>query len=165
MTPARQDAVAWSEALQAVHEAIASTRMAGLPVVNPVLRVQVVGMEPVGQEQPCALCGVLITPWFMNLVWCPADPAGALATGRQRTREIGGQRLDFIGAWDERLGSFERCTLFSPMFQFADQDTAVATAEAVLVHLRRPAPARQAPPPAAREGLLARRRFLLGQAR
>jgi [NiFe] hydrogenase assembly HybE family chaperone len=175
--------VAWVQALEAVYGEIAHTRMAGLPVMNPVLQVQAVGFggapgQP-SEEGPDGIWGVLITPWFMNLVWragevsdvrTPAEAgqtngALALAVGHSRQRQLGGQLLAFIGARDERLGAFECCSLISPMFQFADQAAAVAVAHAVLTELCQ-APAGLAAQPqaaSADEVVATRRRFLFGR--
>lgn len=122
-------------ALQARFELIGATRMRGLPMLHDVLKVQAVGFEPEASGQ--GALGVLVTPWFMNLVWLPLAPdAHAVAVGTSRTRTVGPERLDFIGAHEEGLGGFEACSLFSPMFEFVDQAAAVATAQQVLALLR-----------------------------
>jgi len=147
---------------------IAATRMQGVALMNPALRVRAVGFEPVAEDD--AALGVLVTPWFMNLVWLPlTTPATPLPVGVARPREVGGQRLEFIGmheAWGG-LGSHEACSLFSPMFEFADAATAEATAQAVLAQLRPPAATPAAPPMPApahvSPALPARRAFFLGR--
>jgi [NiFe] hydrogenase assembly HybE family chaperone len=185
------DAAAWVRDLETVYDEIARTRMAGLPVMNAVLRVEAIGfgatpaqrcdvsasrLEDAAGWRVDGIWGVLITPWFMNLVWRAGDallesPAGQtfgaldLAVGHSRARVLAGQALTFIGAWDERLGAFECCSLISPMFQFADQAAAVAVAHAVLTELRA-APAGLAVQPqaaSADEVIAARRRFLFGR--
>lgn len=149
------------EQLQDVFRRIAATRMAGVPVCHPGLRVQAVGFERVPEEPGLAL-GVLVTPWFMNLVRLPLDPTqpGALAERASARRVHGGHVFEFLGAFEPELGPFESCSLFSPMAEFADQAAAVATAHEVLALLRTPAPAPApvAPPPAP-----ARRGFLFGR--
>lgn len=142
---------------------IASTRMAGVPVLHAALQVRAVGFAPLPDE-PGWLCGVLVTPWFMNLLRLPLEPladppraaaAGCLDVGRDAPRELGGQALHFVGAHEDRLGHYEQCSLYSPMFHFADQAAAVATAAEVMKLLRNPpaapapsdaTPARLAPP-------------------
>ncbi|MFO1318259.1 MAG: [NiFe]-hydrogenase assembly chaperone HybE [Burkholderiales bacterium] len=134
---------------------IASTRMQGVPVLNPAVRVEAVGFEDDGDE---GALGVLITPWFMNLVRLPLTDAAAAATpapGRTRVRRIGEQRLDFIGNAEGRVGPFEACSLFSPMFEFADHEAALVAACEVLGLLR--------PLPSVTVAQPARRRFLLGR--
>ena len=123
---------------------IAQTRMRGVPVQNLALRVQAVGFERHVDEAGEVQMGVLVTPWFMNLVRLPrtdADSGGAaLAVGQSAARKIGDQRFDFIGAHEPSLGAFEVCSLFSPMFEFTDHAAAVATAQEVLKRLRTPEP-------------------------
>jgi len=119
-------------------EHIAVTRMAGLPVLNPALQVQAVGFatEP---DQPAMALGVLVTPWFMNLIRLPlADAVRDLlpAPGCDAPLHLGAQQLDFIGAHEDVIGRYALCSLFSPMADFADQAGAVATALAVLDLLR-----------------------------
>ena len=70
--PARPDPTlaARVRALEALFERIAATRMAG----------------------------VLVTPWFMNLVWLPLDDtAPALAVRASRTRAVGHEQFEFLG--------------------------------------------------------------------
>ncbi len=142
---------------------IARTRMAGVPVSNPALQVEAIGFaSQAGDEGVVIGVGVLVTPWFMNLVRLPLahDPCAA-AVGRVQCHEVGTQAFAFIGAHEAAIGAFAACSLFSPMFEFIDQASARATAWAVLDELRRgrAAPAvsaRREPPPA-------RRSFLFGR--
>jgi len=60
-------------ALEARFGDIAATRMRGVPVLHEGLAVQAVGFEAVDD----GLVGVLVTPWFMNLVW-PAQQVLAI---------------------------------------------------------------------------------------
>lgn len=155
------------ELLERSFRHIANTRMAGVPVLHAALQVRAVGFAPLPDE-PGWLCGVLVTPWFMNLLRLPlvplADPAaataaGCLDVGRDAPRVVfqsgGGQPLHFVGAHEDRLGHYEQCSLYSPMFHFADQAAAVATAAEVMKLLRDPPAAAapsgsaQAPSPAA----------------
>lgn len=135
--------------LEATYRDIAATRMAGLPLLHPGLRVQAVDFLT---EGPVAW-GVLVTPWCMNLLRLPlSDDAPMLPPGQSAPRDLGPQRFDFVGAELAALGRFEQCSLFSPVFEFVDQAAAVATAREVL-RLLRPAPVEPVP---------ARRRFLFG---
>lgn len=131
------------QALEALFRHVESSRMAGVPVLNRALQVEAVGFEPVAVEPgeaPVAV-GVLLTPWFMNLVWLPLLPeAGADRVGQVRAREVGGTAFEFIGAHEPGLGAYEACSLASPMFEFPDQAQARATAWAVLAALRPVAP-------------------------
>ena len=146
--------------LAALFMHIAHTRMSGVPVLNAALQVEALGFEclPAGGGDAAGL-GILITPWFMNLVLLPLQRDDSAAqVGRTHEALLAGQRFEFIGAHEAALGAFAACSLFSPMFEFADQPTARATALEVLAHLRR------APIPAARtEPVPARRSFLFGR--
>ena len=139
---------------------IGATRMDGVPVLHPGLQVAAVGFEPDAANGGAV--GVLLTPWFMNLVWMPPQPAPAdapppLRVGELRVRNVGNASFDFIGAHEDGIGAFEACSLFSPMFEFEDQAAALATAQAVLDQLRALPEPEPVPAP-----VPARRRFLLG---
>lgn len=139
-TPAHDPLARRVQALEAAFAEIAATRMAGMPIVHPRLAVQAVGFEPEGEPEAggCAL-GVLVTPWFMNLVRLPLSDAAALALpapGLGAPHRVGGWRFDFFGGDEDGLGRYASASLFSPMAEFADQAAAVATARAVLAQLR-----------------------------
>lgn len=138
-------------ALEDAFREIARTRMRGLPLLNPRLSVQALGFaaEPGG-----GATGVLLTPWFMNLVRLPAADAAVLGVGETTVRELGPRRFDFVGAFEPGVGAYEASSLFSPMFEFADQAAAVATAHEVLARLRPTPPGAPVP---------SRRGFLSGR--
>ena len=72
--------------LEAVFRDIAATRMEGVPLLHASLQVQAVDFAP-EPEGDFAL-GVLVTPWFMNLMRLPLGAAQVLAPG-----QVGPQRL------------------------------------------------------------------------
>lgn len=150
--------------LEALFREVQATRMAGVPVLNPALQVEAVGFEPVPVEagEPPAAVGVLVTPWFMNLVWLPLAPdEGAHRVGQVKARDVGGTSFEFIGAHEPGLGAYEACSLASPMFEFPHQAQASATAQAVLAALLG---AGEAEPTAAAPAVSnARRGFLFGR--
>ena len=134
--------------LEKVFAHIGATRMHGVPVLNTALRVQAVGFEGVVEGDAQVLLGILITPWFMNLLRLPLVPdawaaaassqTSSLSPGSKRSHLCGEQLFEFIAGQEEALGSFEACSLFSPMFEFADQAGAVSTATEILKLLRTP---------------------------
>ena len=151
--------------LVAAFEQIARTRMAGVPVLNAALSVEAVGFEPQADAAgESGVVGVLVAPWFMNLIWLPADAADeSHRIGETRLHVLGGARFEFIGAHEPSIGAYSACSMFSPMFEFADQAAARATAQAVLESLRAapmPTPAPSAP---VAEPAPARRSFLFGR--
>lgn len=141
--------------LVARFQAIAATRMAGVPILHPGLHVEAVGFAPASEGDDAALVGVLITPWSMNLLRLPLGAGPVAPAGVARWRPLGDGAVEFIGAQDEVLGAYEQCSLFSPMGGFRDQAHARETAEAALTMLRpAPTPTRPAEPAPARRAFL-----------
>jgi [NiFe] hydrogenase assembly HybE family chaperone len=85
-----------SDALEATYRHVAETRMHGLPFVNPVLAVEAVGFAPWEGRW----LGVMVTPWFINLVQAPLDPAQwrSLGQGEKRRYRFPAGDYEFIGA-------------------------------------------------------------------
>lgn len=171
--PARAELAERVAALVAAFIAIARTRMADLPVCNPALRVEAIGFEAQADGEGGHAVGILVTPWFMNLVRLPLrHDASAAGAGHTQVHTLGGQRFEFIGAHEPAFGAFAACSLFSPVFEFADPANARDTARAVLAELRRPEPATvpapaaaavTTPDPASPPVAPARRSFLFGR--
>ena len=152
--------------LTALFSTIASTRMAGVPVLNKSLHVEAVGFVCAPTDDEAAAIGILITPWFMNLVRLPLWRDDSVdGIGRNDPHALGGRCFDFIGAHEPAIGAFSACSLFSPMFEFAGQAAARSTALAVLEMLRAvPEPAAGMPAaPMSSAAPPARRSFLFGR--
>lgn len=109
---------------------ILHTKMEGVAVLNHKLQVKALGFQPFAEE----LLGVLITPWFMNLMLLPDESTEWTESdvGRKLMRTLPSGSYEFILGWDEILGGYGMCALFSPMFDFVDQEAAVATANEVI---------------------------------
>ncbi len=101
--------------------------MEGLPIVNAALAVEAVDFAPWQGHW----LGVLVTPWFMSLVLAPRDVAAwqPLAGGAKRPYRFPAGIYDFIGGTDAIPGDYQMCSLFSPVLQFDDQETARAVAQ------------------------------------
>ncbi|MGR9053765.1 MAG: [NiFe]-hydrogenase assembly chaperone HybE [Gammaproteobacteria bacterium] len=114
--------------VEAVFEHVLQSRMAGLPLVNTRLRVQ--GLEFRRIDDLWA--GILITPWFMNLLILPHDAVGwqTLQLGTKIVYSFPAGDFEFTVAHERRIGPYASCSLFSPMFQFDRQAVAIATAQA-----------------------------------
>ena len=99
-------------------------------MLNPALGVEAVGFRPWREHW----LGILITPWFMNVVLMPRVSAAWQAIGERETRHhvFPGGVFEFIGGREPTLGDYQACSLFSPMFEFADQREARATGLAAL---------------------------------
>ncbi len=145
-------------ALEQAFERVQRGPMAGVPMLNPALRVQAVGFRPWQSHW----LGVLVTPWFMNLMllqrvesaWFP------LAERDKRTLVFPAGAFEFIGGCDPVVGDYQACSLFSPMFEFADHGGALATAEAVLEGLFQLPDAAAAAP---QKPTVSKRNFLFGR--
>lgn len=109
---------------------ILETRMQGMPIIHERLVVQAVDFR--WWDGHCL--GVLITPWFLNLMLLPAegDDWCGLRVGEKVDHVFPSGRYEFIIGEEEALGRYQMCSLFSPVFEFADQEAAVATARAAL---------------------------------
>lgn len=127
--------------------AAAAARMDGLHFVNPSLRVEAVRFA----AWEGSWLGILVTPWFMNLVLAPHDPSAwpSLRLGAKRHVAFPAGNYEFIGARDPACGEFAMCSLFSPMLEFANHAQAVDVATHALAALFDPRNATDDPPPAA----------------
>jgi [NiFe] hydrogenase assembly HybE family chaperone len=116
--------------LEAAYRAIAAGRMRGLPVVNDALEVEAVGFAPWDAHW----LGCLVTPWFLNLVLLPREAAAwrSVPAGDKVAYRFPAGVYEFVAGRDETIGEYQACSLFSPMFEFADHDSARLTAEAAL---------------------------------
>lgn len=144
-------------ALVAAYEA-ADTAMRDLPIYNPALKVEAHGFAPLEGE---GLIGILISPWFMNLVILP-DPvapieAGRYGAGRKVLLPRGPQLFRLAG--DSTLGTIWTASLHSPMDVFRSQPQARAEARLRLAEALTPPEADAAAP-----ACPGRRAFLGGRA-
>ena len=118
--------------LVARYEAIYEERMRDLPIVNPVLAVEAVGFEQWDDQD----LGVLITPWFMNLVLLPDSQRLAdLPQGERVECRFPSGPCELTVYQDEELGSYLAAVLFRTVTDFPDQDIARAVAEEALANM------------------------------
>jgi len=116
-----------------VFETIDLQRMQDMPLRNGKLSVESVGFQ-VYQDH---LLGVLITPWFMNLVMLPLrdkDRAGLKAGHRTRWR-FPGESVEFITSPLPKFGWIHSAALYSSVSGFPDQDAAREVATEALARL------------------------------
>jgi [NiFe] hydrogenase assembly HybE family chaperone len=116
--------------LEAAFNDILQNRMHDVPMLNPALSVQALGFIHYQQDW----LGILITPWFMNLLLLP-EPDSNWQTqqpGSKFSQTFPYGMYEFTVANDAQLGVYALCSLFSPMFQFEDQAAAVTAAKAAL---------------------------------
>ncbi len=108
-------------------------KMRDVPFCNSALKVEAVGFQP-WQDR---FIGVLISPWFMNLVLLPgeADDWAKLRPGEKEMFNFPSGPYEFIDMSIGHVGGFKACSLFSPMAEFKSQDEVVAIARAVMLAL------------------------------
>jgi [NiFe] hydrogenase assembly HybE family chaperone len=151
--------VEFASLLEACYRRIGGHSMRDLPIYNDALAVEAVGFRTCGE----ALTGILITPWFMNLIVQPLD--GSLASrnpGSSISHAFPVGAIDFNVGDVDGIGRIASCSLFSPMFEFSTMEQARATAEAALVEILLP-PAEYERPAAKVAAAVDRRRFLRGE--
>ncbi|MCW8916901.1 MAG: [NiFe]-hydrogenase assembly chaperone HybE [Magnetovibrio sp.] len=116
--------------LVACYQRIDHDRMRDLPLRNDALVVEAVGFC---HWQGLQL-GVMISPWFINLVlvagaqtdWSSYRPGHKVEYG------FPAGCYDFVHSELERFGPIQTCSLMSPVVDIQDQDTARAIAEDVM---------------------------------
>jgi [NiFe] hydrogenase assembly HybE family chaperone len=134
---------------------IGDEQMRDLPFYNPQLQVETIEFTELSDDD---LIGVLITPWFMNLLVLPLDltPVDARRYGESRLLALPGGKLQFRYSGDEDIGACWAHSLHSPMHQFATQAQARSEAHARLIR------ALASPEPRARPANPGRRAFFGG---
>ncbi|MDD5412921.1 MAG: [NiFe]-hydrogenase assembly chaperone HybE [Methylobacter sp.] len=119
-----------SHALETTFNDILDKRMRGMPVVNDALSVQAIGFSRFNEDW----LGVLITPWFMNLLLLPGPDSHwrKQLVGTKIEKYFPYGVFEFTLGSEAQLGSYALCSLFSPMFQFENQAAALTAAQAAL---------------------------------
>jgi [NiFe] hydrogenase assembly HybE family chaperone len=128
------DAAAWGERLALAYREIGERAMRDLPIYNDVLGVEAVGFRLFNGT----MIGIMVTPWFMNVVM-PAGEIAQEALASSLWFRLPAGDIEFALSEVGQAGRIASCSLFSPMFQFADMASARATAEAAIVELMLPA--------------------------
>lgn len=134
-----------SARLQAHFAEVHRRSMADVPICNEALAVASIGFR-LWRGQAL---GIVVTPWFMNIVVAPlqGSPPVLAAPGATRSVSLPCGKVDFLVADLEGFGRLLMCSLFSPMQDFVDQDAALATAKAAIEALMDEAALAQAPEP------------------
>lgn len=137
------------------YDEIYRERMRGLPICNERLRVEAVGFRTCGIHR----IGVLITPWFMNLVLLPGDATWAgLAEGASCEFDLPSGAFEFTHCSDTALGEYLTAALFRTVTDFPDQAVASRIGNEVVDRLFV-----STPRPRAKDKAISRRALLLGQ--
>ncbi len=122
-----------SAILETVFARIGRERFAGVPLLNPALHVEAIGFA----RTEAGWTGIMLTPWFMNLMILPASGTAwqPLGLGCRRRIELPAGTFEVLGGDEAEIGPYLYCPMFSTMSVFADQATARATAEELRRHL------------------------------
>jgi [NiFe] hydrogenase assembly HybE family chaperone len=123
-----------TSALVADFTEIFNARMRDLPMVNHALHVQAVGFEP----HEGGFLGVLVAPWFLNLIFLPPEDRPVLNPGEKEVIAFASGDYEFLHNTREMVGPYLACSLFSPMGDFTSQLQAVEVGRAVMSELFKP---------------------------
>ncbi|QFT81222.1 Rubredoxin [Roseovarius sp. THAF27] len=108
-------------------------KMRDVPMVNKLLSVEAVGFRMVDGRP----LGVLVSPWFMNLVQLPGEDEdwSGLTPGAKELIAFPSGDYEFIHNTRDMIGGYKACSLFSPMGDFQTQLQAQEVARAIMVAL------------------------------
>ena len=105
--------------------------MQDLPIYNDKIAIEAVGFHLFGDAE---LLGVVLTPWFMNLITLPIEPAPMKMAEIGRTVRVmlpAGDRAFVVGG-DEMIGLYKAHSLHSPVLNFTLPGQAQAEARRML---------------------------------
>ncbi len=126
------------EKLLARFTLIGEQRMRDLPIYNHALKVETVAFQTLDAGKSI---GVLITPWFMNVILLYAtQPQEHITPGNKVTHELPTGEHQFMVGEDEELGRYDFITLSSPMVRYKTQQLAREAAYKGLNKLLNPQP-------------------------
>ncbi|MBU6299803.1 MAG: [NiFe]-hydrogenase assembly chaperone HybE [Alphaproteobacteria bacterium] len=113
--------------------------MRDLPLYNDKIEIEAIGFRPFGED---ALLGVLLTPWFMNLLLLPTEPQpmDMAAVGKTVPIELPAGMRNFVVGGDQEIGLYKAYSLHSPLLNFKLPGQARAEAKRLLALLTTPAP-------------------------
>lgn len=107
------------------------SKMRDVPLVNHALHVEAVGFAP--HEE--GFLGVLVAPWFMNLILLPKPGRPARKAGEKEVLTFPSGEYEFLHNARPETGPYLACSLFSPMSDFTSQLQATDVARAVMGEL------------------------------
>lgn len=107
------------------------SKMRDVPLVNHALHVEAVGFVPHDE----GFLGVLVAPWFMNLILLPKPGRPARRAGEKETLTFPSGEYEFLHNTRPETGPYLACSLFSPMSDFTSQLQATDVARAVMAEL------------------------------
>jgi [NiFe] hydrogenase assembly HybE family chaperone len=108
--------------------------MRALPVYNAKVAIEAIGFRPFGDD---TLLGVVLTPWFMNVMTLPVEPApiDMAEIGKTIFIELPAGKRAFVVGGDEVIGLYRAHSLHSPVLNFTLPGQASAEAQLKLAIL------------------------------
>ena len=104
----------------------AALNVKGMPIYNPTLAVEAVGFRVHDGRH----AGVIVTPWFMNLVVLPkAEDLATWVNGGSVRLAFPSGAYDFTVTELADVGLVGACSLFSTMTDFTDHEAAQLAAQ------------------------------------
>ena len=137
--------------------------MRDLPIYNDKIAIEAIGFRSFGET---ALIGVVLTPWFMNLVLLPLapEPMRMAEIGRPVEVELPAGKRTFVIGGNEVVGLYRAHSLHSPVLTFTLPGQAQAEARRQL-GLLMTAPARDETAKQNGAAAVDRRALLFGRGR
>jgi [NiFe] hydrogenase assembly HybE family chaperone len=117
--------------LQRHYERVYHARMQGLPFVNPALAVATIGFRAHGDDQ----VGVLLTPWYMNLVVLPGDATGYATESACVEYALPGGVMEMTVHCADVPGRYLSALLYRDVTAIPDMTWARRLAEDILLQL------------------------------
>ena len=112
--------------------------MRDLPIYNDKAATEAIAFRPFGDAE---LLGVVLTPWFMNLIILSIEPEpmDMAAIGRTVSVKLPAGEPTFVIGGDEVIGLYKAHSLHSPVLNFTLPGQARAEAQRMLSLLMTPA--------------------------
>ncbi len=100
---------------------IGETTMRDLPIYNHALQVEAIGF----QTTQTGWLGVLITPWFINVMLLPQQKQqAALPLGEKVSHTLPSGEHEFTVGEDDEMGCYDFLTLASPTLRYKTHQAA-----------------------------------------
>jgi [NiFe] hydrogenase assembly HybE family chaperone len=111
--------------------------MRDMPFYNEKIAIEAIGFRPFREGE---LLGVVLTPWFMNMIELPIEPVPMNMAKISRIASVdlpAGKRTFAVGG-DEAIGLYKAHSLHSPVLNFTLPGQAQAEARRMLALLMTP---------------------------
>ncbi|MBL1256869.1 [NiFe]-hydrogenase assembly chaperone HybE [Methylocystis sp. Sn-Cys] len=128
------------ETLAGLYAGVRAGPMRDVPICNDALDVEAIGFRAFGETA----VGIVVTPWFMNLIVVPEPP---VASGASVRVAVPAGDVECVSAQLDGFGAILACSLFSPMFEFSDMSAAREAAREAMKALFDPELLDQKPAP------------------